>query len=154
METNVLTKEESIPVLGYPGLNLARALPMNILLAEDNEVTQKIIVYLLTRMGYTIELVENGIKVLEAIEKKKYDLILMDVQMPLMDGIETTRRIRAKYKENEQPKIIALTANDIHEVQRLCTDAGMDDYMQKPMHLFLVFNIIRKWGEIIVSRRN
>lgn len=153
MEINILEKEESIPVLGFPGLNLARALPLNILLAEDNIVNQKIIMYLLTRMGYTVDVVDNGIQVLDAMKQKKYDLIMMDIQMPLLDGIETTKQIMKLYEENERPKIIAITANDIPDMQKLCFDAGMVDYMRKPMHLFLVFNIIKKWGEAIVTGR-
>ena len=84
--------------------------PFHILVAEDNSINQKLILRLLEKMGYDADLVENGLEVLEAVEKKTYHLILMDIQMPKMDGMEAAKRIIEKYNPGKRPKIIAVTA--------------------------------------------
>ena len=107
--------------------------PLKILLAEDNTVNQKVATLMLKRQGYKADIANNGLEVLEAMERQRYDLILMDIQMPEMDGYEATRAITEKYHEDERPYIIALTANAMQGDRELAIDAGMDDYMSKPM---------------------
>lgn len=106
----------------------------HILLAEDNPVNQKIAQRMLKRLGYPVDVAANGIEALQALEHKSYSLILMDIQMPEMDGLEATRIIRKRLPENEQPRIIAVTAHALDYSREMCLDAGMDDYIAKPIH--------------------
>ena len=106
--------------------------PLRVLLAEDNRVNQKVALRLLERMGYTADLAENGADVLAAVERSVYDVVLMDVQMPGIDGLEATRRIRAR-RDLGQPRIVALTANVLADERDACHEAGMDDYVAKPI---------------------
>ncbi|MEM7020131.1 MAG: 7TM diverse intracellular signaling domain-containing protein, partial [Pseudomonadota bacterium] len=105
--------------------------PLNILVVEDNPVNQKVALLLLERLGYTPELASNGEKALLMLEQNDYDIILMDIQMPDMDGLETTRQIRQK--ESHQPHIIAMTANAMVGDKEACFAAGMSDYISKPI---------------------
>ncbi len=115
------------------GVRLAEVLPLRILLAEDNSINQRVGLLLLERMGYLADVAGNGIEVLEALRRQPYDLILMDIQMPGMDGLEATRRIRAEFPVERQPRIVALTANVLREQREACLAAGMDDFVQKPI---------------------
>ena len=108
---------------------------MQILLAEDNPVNQKVALRMLKRLGYEADIANNGVEVLEALEKQSYDLILMDMQMPEMDGLEATRQVVAKYAEPIRPYIIALTANAMHGDRERCIAAGMNDYVSKPIRV-------------------
>jgi signal transduction histidine kinase/HPt (histidine-containing phosphotransfer) domain-containing protein/ActR/RegA family two-component response regulator len=112
---------------------LAEHLPLRILLAEDNSINQRVGLLLLERIGYVADVAGNGIEALEALRRQPYDLILMDVQMPVMDGLEATRRIRADVPADRQPRIVALTANVLREQREACLAAGMDDFVQKPV---------------------
>ncbi len=107
--------------------------PLRILLAEDNIVNQMVALNFLDRMGYRVDIASNGIEVLAALELSTYDVILMDVQMPEMDGLEATREIYARYPEGERPRIIALTAYAMQGDRDECSRAGMDDYISKPV---------------------
>jgi CheY-like chemotaxis protein len=113
--------------------SLAIRLPLRILLAEDNIVNQKLALRLLSQMGYRADLAANGIEVIQSLERQMYDLILMDVQMPEMDGLEASRRICARWPKNERPEIVAMTANAMQGDRELCLEAGMDDYVSKPI---------------------
>jgi signal transduction histidine kinase/CheY-like chemotaxis protein len=125
---------------------LAEKLPLSILLAEDNVTNQELIITLLAKMGYVIDAVDNGRKVLEMLDHKKYDIVLMDVQMPVMNGIESTQLIRANFPADEQPYIIAITANAMPgDRERIIAD-GMEDYLPKPIRFKDVQNILIKWG--------
>ncbi|MBI3958457.1 MAG: PAS domain S-box protein [Chloroflexi bacterium] len=114
---------------------LADKIPLRILLAEDNLVNQKVTVRLLAKLGYQADLAANGTEVLDALRRRTYDLILMDIQMPEMDGLEATQRIRAEWPEESRPRIVALTAHAHDEARKLCEEAGMDDYVTKPVRL-------------------
>ena len=129
--------------------DFAQRYPLHILVAEDNLINQTLIHQILMRMGYQPDLVENGQQTLEALTKKFYDIVLMDVHMPVMDGLEATRLIRgqAPAQANGQPVIIALTANAMQGDQEECLDAGMDDYLSKPLKLEELVRTLRKWGE-------
>ena len=109
--------------------------PLRILLAEDNVVNQKLAMRLLQLMGYRADLASNGIEAIESIERQAYDVVLMDVQMPEMDGLEATRRIVARWPNGERPRIVAMTANAMQGDREACLAAGMDDYITKPIRV-------------------
>jgi len=109
--------------------------PLRILLAEDNVVNQKLALRLLQRMGYRADVAGNGIEVIESIERQPYDLVLMDVQMPEMDGLEATRRITSRWPARDRPRIVAMTANAMAGDREQCLAAGMDDYVTKPIRV-------------------
>jgi len=127
--------------------NLSTKLPMRILLAEDNITNQDLVITLLSKMGYKIDAVENGRKVVEMLERKKYDIILMDIQMPVMNGMEATKIICEKYPEHERPKIIAITANAMPGDRERYLNAGMVDYLPKPIKFKDVQAVLIKWGK-------
>ncbi len=119
-------------------------IPLEILLAEDNAVNQKVAIRFLERLGYRADAVANGLEAITTLENRRYDLVLMDLQMPEMDGFEATRQIRARLPANRQPKIIALTANAMQGDRQLCVAAGMDDYITKPVKMHEITAAIRK----------
>jgi signal transduction histidine kinase/DNA-binding response OmpR family regulator len=107
---------------------------LKILLAEDHVVNQKVAIQMLQRLGYRADIAGNGLEVLEALNRQYYDVILMDVQMPLMDGLETSRRICEEYADRpNKPWIIAMTANAMQGDREMCLVAGMNDYITKPV---------------------
>ncbi|MEM9448900.1 MAG: response regulator [Cyanobacteria bacterium P01_E01_bin.6] len=112
---------------------LATKLPLKILVAEDNGVNQKLAMQVLQRMGYRADIVANGLEVLDAVSRQSYDVILMDVQMPEMDGLTATQQICHRYSAAERPRIIAMTANAMQGDREKCLQAGMDDYVSKPI---------------------
>jgi signal transduction histidine kinase/CheY-like chemotaxis protein/tetratricopeptide (TPR) repeat protein len=114
---------------------LATRHPLRILLAEDNVVNQKLALRLLQQMGYRADLASNGIEAIECIERQSYDVVLMDVQMPELDGLEASRRIIAKWQPGERPRIVAMTANAMQGDREECLAAGMDDYVTKPIRV-------------------
>jgi len=118
--------------------------PLNILVAEDNEMNQKLIQKILEKLGYKPQIVNNGLKAVEANRAGKFDLILMDLQMPEMDGIEASRIIDKEMNPHEKPKIIALTANVSEEVKEACLAAGMSDYTTKPLKIDHLVSILEK----------
>ena len=109
--------------------------PLRILLAEDNVVNQKLAMRLLQQMGYRADLAANGIEAVESVERQAYDVVLMDVQMPELDGLDATRRIRALGAAHDGLRIVAMTANAMQGDQKMCMDAGMDDYLTKPIRV-------------------
>ena len=114
---------------------LAKTCPLRILLAEDNVVNQKVALLTLQRLGYRADLAGNGLEVLEALHRQPYDLVLMDIQMPEMDGLTTTRHICQNWSRSQRPRIIAMTANAMQGDREGCIHAGMDDYLSKPIQL-------------------
>ena len=114
---------------------LAEHLPLRILLVEDNAVNQKLALRLLEQMGYRADLAGNGLEAIQAVSRQKYDVVLMDVQMPEMDGLEASRRICARWSRGERPRIVAMTANAMQGDRERCLEAGMDDYVSKPIRV-------------------
>ncbi len=126
---------------------IEKAKTLKILVAEDNPVNQKLIMSVLKKMGFDAKLVENGRLAVEEEEKQQYDLILMDLQMPDMDGLNATKNIIINARKRMRPKIIALTANAMPGDKEKCLDAGMDDYISKPIQLKLLSEKIAQWIE-------
>ncbi len=136
---NLFAQETVAPTSGGIKMALDPTLsqkhPLRILLAEDNAVNQKLALRLLQQMGYRADVAGNGIEVLESVARQTYDAILMDVQMPEMDGLEASRQLNKRYARNERPRIIAMTANAMQGDREMCLAAGMDDYMTKPIRV-------------------
>ena len=106
------------------------------MLAEDNVVNQKLALRLLGQMGYRADVAGNGIEAVECVARQPYDVVLMDVQMPEMDGLEASRRIVARWPEaGKRPRIVAMTANAMQGDREQCLAAGMDDYVTKPIRV-------------------
>jgi signal transduction histidine kinase/DNA-binding response OmpR family regulator len=125
---------------------LALKYPFEILVAEDNIINQKMIRNVLHLMGYSADIVANGLEVIEAIKRKHYELIFMDIQMPEMDGYETTRII-VKHLKTDRPIIIAMTANAMKSDKIKCLATGMDDYITKPLKVEDLNTMFKQWGE-------
>ena len=107
--------------------------PLQVLLADDNAVNQQLALALLKKMGYRADVATNGAEVLEALARRPYDVVLMDVEMPVMDGLEASRRINQEWPAGQRPRIIAMTANAMQGDREACLAAGMDDYLSKPI---------------------
>jgi CheY-like chemotaxis protein/HPt (histidine-containing phosphotransfer) domain-containing protein len=114
---------------------LAERVPLRILVAEDNVVNQQVALLLLKKLGYRADMAADGLEALQALERKSYDVVLMDVQMPKLDGLEATRRIHQRWPEGQRPHVIAATANAMQEEREACVAAGMDDYLSKPIRM-------------------
>ncbi|GAB3902075.1 hybrid sensor histidine kinase/response regulator [Larkinella knui] len=132
----------SRPVQRVLSEDFARENPLNILIAEDYLANQKLIVNILHKLGYEPQLAQNGVEVLAMLQQQAFDAILMDVQMPEMNGLEATRQIRRQ--AGPQPIIIAMTANAMKEDQEECLAAGMDDYISKPLLLDVLKTALKK----------
>ena len=117
---------------------LSQKLPLRILLAEDNVVNQRVVCKILDRLGYKIDVVNNGLKALESMRSQIYDVVLMDMQMPEMNGIEATRHIMSDSSFGYRPYIIALTANAMESDRYFCLEAGMNDFISKPINVDLL----------------
>jgi signal transduction histidine kinase/CheY-like chemotaxis protein len=133
----VATKDSSFDA------QLGQTHPLRILLAEDSRINQRVTLLTLEKLGYHAAVAANGLEVLEALSQQTYDLILMDVQMPEMDGIEATRAIRALWPAERQPRIVALTANVLAGSENQYVAAGMDGYISKPVRLEELIDSLR-----------
>lgn len=123
--------------------DMAKRHPLRILLAEDNLVNQKLAIRLLEQMGYRADLASNGLEALESVERQTYDVVLMDVQMPEMDGLEASRRITSRLAPDNRPIIIAMTANAMQGDREMCLAAGMDDYIAKPIRVHKLIDALK-----------
>jgi len=121
---------------------------MRILLAEDNPVNQKLALVLLQKAGFSVDVVENGLQAVGRVKEGKYNAVLMDVQMPEMDGLEATMRIRQEAKPGEHIPIIAMTAHALKGDRERCLEAGMDDYVSKPLDSRLLMRKLDQWMAI------
>lgn len=126
-------KPPSVPAKYESGAAQTMRKSLRILLAEDNAINQKVALLMLKRLGYSADVAANGLEVLQALDRQPYDIVLMDVQMPEMDGFDAARRIRERWPNG--PKIIAITAYALEGDRERCLDAGMDDYISKPIQL-------------------
>lgn len=131
--TPIVSEAPGASAVSNSDLELATQLPLRILVAEDNRVNQKVVVRLLQRLGYEAEIAQNGLEVLQALHHQPYDVILMDVQMPEMDGLAAARQICRSYPAHLRPRIIAVTASAMQGDREECLRAGMDDYLSKPL---------------------
>ena len=126
---------------------VSKTYPFQILVAEDNLINQKLIRNVFELLGYKADIAANGLEALEALKRKNYNLIFMDIQMPEMNGYEATTIIIERRKEN-RPVIIAMTANAMQGDRDKCMEVGMDDYITKPMKINDLIKVIKFWGEI------
>ncbi|MBE9222506.1 PAS domain S-box protein [Cyanobacterium stanieri LEGE 03274] len=144
----VTTMEEKQPIknntLIHQPKSSTHKKTLKILLAEDNNVNQKVALLSLKKIGHLADVVSNGLEVIEALKRQHYDVILMDIQMPEMDGLEATRWIRNNYPSSQQPHIIAMTAGAMEGDRTLCLDAGMNGYISKPIDLESLKQILVK----------
>jgi signal transduction histidine kinase/ActR/RegA family two-component response regulator len=125
---------------------LAQRLPLRILVAEDNEVNRKVATAMLRRFGYQADIAVNGIEAVSAVRRQSYDVVLMDIQMPEMDGLDATRSIGAADLAWPLPRIVGLSANAMAEDIRAAMDAGMEDYLAKPISPAALRTVLEKWG--------
>jgi two-component system sensor histidine kinase/response regulator len=140
-KTQTATLSLKSPITPPPGLSKK---PVRILLAEDNIINQKVAIGLLNNIGYKADVANNGNEVLAALAVRPYDLILMDCQMPELDGYETTQRVRAM-PEHRSMRIVAMTANAMRGESEKCLEAGMDDYLSKPVRLESLRDMLARW---------
>jgi PAS domain S-box-containing protein len=140
------TKTISPETLSHPQLDVnTNQSQYQILLAEDNLVNQKVAAMMLKKLGYIADIANNGLEVLQMVEKRVYDLILMDMQMPEMDGVTATKIIRQS--NQPQPRIVAVTANALDEDRQMCFDAGMNDFVTKPLLIQELNRIISEYSQ-------
>jgi CheY-like chemotaxis protein len=147
--TRVVSRE----VNDDPGFDaqMGKQWPLRILLAEDNATNQKLALRLLERMGYRADLAANGVEVLQALERQLYDVVLMDIQMPEMDGLEATRKLRRELPEARQPRVIAMTANAMQGDRETSLAAGMDYYLSKPIRIDELVEALSKTRPLATS---
>jgi CheY-like chemotaxis protein len=128
---------------------LANQHPLQILLAEDNRINQKVAVRILEKLGYTADVVENGRAAISALKKQPYDVILMDIQMPEMDGTEATNIIRSQWPPEQQPQIVAMTAHALEGDREHYLAQGMDYYISKPIQINKLIEILHNCAPVI-----
>ena len=153
-ELFLLSPRKSVPVSFSPSPDSHK---LRILLTEDNQVNQKIALKQLKSLGYSADIAGNGKEVLQLLEKIPYDLILMDYQMPVLNGLETTKEIHrwpeSSFVNGRRPVVIAMTANAMKEDQQMCLDAGMDDYLSKPVIKEKLAAALERWGGAIFREK-
>ncbi|MEH2347562.1 MAG: GAF domain-containing protein [Nostoc sp.] len=154
--TKEIVSTETSSILNS-SVNASTKSKLRILLAEDNLVNQKVALKQLQSLGYKADVVANGKEVLELLEKIPYDLILMDCQMPILDGLETTKEIHRWQKDifalRRRPVVIAMTANAMKEDEQMCLNAGMDDYLSKPVFKEKLAATLEHWTGVICSQQ-
>ncbi|MGB0578727.1 MAG: response regulator, partial [Limisphaerales bacterium] len=140
------TQEKKAPVSSEFDGAMATRLPLQILLADDNLINQKVGTKMLEKLGYRPDTAANGIEVLKMLDQKPYQIIFLDVQMPEMDGYEAARRIHQKWTGDKRPRIIAMTGNALEGDREKCMEAGMDDYVAKPVRVTELQGMLERWG--------
>jgi CheY-like chemotaxis protein/HPt (histidine-containing phosphotransfer) domain-containing protein len=143
-----LQREKKAPLSPILDPDLARRLPMRLLLADDNPINQKVGLSVLHKLGYRADVANNGLEVLKALEQKVYDLLFLDVQMPEMDGLEAARKICERWGPDRRPAIIAMTGNALMGDREKCLAAGMDDYISKPVRIAELQAALERWGPL------
>jgi len=128
------------------GDSLASRLPLRILMADVNQVNQKVGRSFLEKLGYRADVVSNGLEVLQALERQPYDVVFLEAQMPEMDGYETARQLCQRWAGKDRPRIIAITGNAMQGDRERCLEAGMDDYIAKPVRLDDLRTALERWG--------
>lgn len=146
---NILVSEN--PQNEILNISFADHYPLRILIAEDNIINQKLIERILHKLGYQTDTVSDGMQVLKSFVKKEYNVILMDVRMPEMDGFETTHTIRQM--EIAQPYIIAMTANSMSSDKTECLQNGMNDYVSKPLSTAEIINSLKNGYSYITQKK-
>ncbi|MFW6184409.1 MAG: response regulator, partial [Chloroflexota bacterium] len=126
---------------------LAQRYPLKILVAEDNEVNQVVALRFLEQFGYEADVANNGVEALKALKKRHYDLILMDVQMPQLDGIQATQHILQHYSAQERPLIVAMTAHALKGDRERLLELGMDLYLEKPVRPARLARVLKTVGK-------
>jgi signal transduction histidine kinase/HPt (histidine-containing phosphotransfer) domain-containing protein/BarA-like signal transduction histidine kinase len=139
-------REKKAPATPTLDPDLARRLPLRLLLADDNPINQKVSLSVLNKLGYRADIANNGVEVLKALEQTAYDLLFLDVQMPEMDGLEAARRICQRWPPDKRPCIIAMTGNALAGDREKCLQAGMDDYISKPVRVGDLQAALQRWG--------
>lgn len=138
-----------IPLTSFPApvinVKLAQQIPLRILVVEDNLLNQKLVVLLLARMGYKARVANNGRIAYELAKRETFDIIFMDVQMPIMDGFEATQAILLENSKNRAPRIIAITANVMQGDRERCLQSGMVDYLAKPVKIHQIQEMLERW---------
>jgi signal transduction histidine kinase len=130
--------------------SFASRFPMRILIADDNQVNQKVARRFLERLGYRAEVVGNGLEVLQALELKPYDIVFLDVQMPEMDGYEAARQLHRRWPADQRPRLIAMTGNAMQGDKERCLEAGMDDYIAKPVRVEDLRTALERWRRPLI----
>ena len=143
-----IQREKKAPVTPALDPDLARRLPLRLLLADDNPINQKVGLSVLQKLGYRADLANNGLEVLKALEQKAYDILFLDVQMPEMDGLEAARQICQRWPAEKRPRIIAMTGNALMGDREKCLQAGMDDYISKPVRVGDLQSALEHWGPL------
>lgn len=151
--TSILTQnpikvKRSSPTSPQLNPRLAEQLPLRILLAEDNVINQKIALLILQRMGYRADVAGNGLEILEALRRQPYDVVLMDVQMPEMDGLTATRCICQEWSPSQRPWIVAITANAMQGDRETCLEVGMDAYISKPIRVEELVEALKRYQRL------
>ncbi|MGV3772623.1 MAG: response regulator [Verrucomicrobiales bacterium] len=146
---NIPTQKTRAPKISQPTFDkdLAKKYPLKILLADDNLINQKVGSGLLKKLGYTPEIVSNGREVMEALDRDVFDVIFLDVQMPELDGFETARQIHLRFPGEDRPTLIAMTGAAMEEDRHKCFEAGIDDYLSKPVRIVEVEDAIARWAQ-------
>jgi PAS domain S-box-containing protein len=150
------TKEEAAPGTTTTQFDaqMGERHPLRILLAEDNAINQKLALLVLERLGYRADVAANGLEVVAALRRQPYDVILMDVQMPEMDGLEATRTVIREFAPESRPRIVAMTANAMREDRDECFAAGMDDFLTKPIQFAELITALNKCLARAIVERN
>ena len=141
-----IQRDKRVPATPSLDPDFARRLPLRLLLADDNPINQKVGLSVLQKLGYRADLAGNGLEVLQALERKAYDILFLDVQMPEMDGLEAARQICGRWPQDRRPRIIAMTGNALVGDREKCLQAGMDDYIAKPIRVGELQSALERWG--------